>query len=69
MAEEPLAVPPFESYRTDPGRIVQRVRFPPATVRFLRLGPYRRPPTGLAADAGSASWAVAELDVRGVPAE
>jgi len=69
IAEEPFAVPPFASYRADPARVVQRLRFPPTRVRFLRVGPSRRPPTGLAVDVGFATWAAAELQVRGVPAE
>jgi hypothetical protein len=66
LAERPSAVPPFESYRADPTRIVQRLRFPLATTRFLRIGPYRQPPgSGLGPDVGFTTWGVAEIDVLG----
>jgi hypothetical protein len=65
LAESPLAVPPLASYRADPRRLRQRIRLPGATVRWLRIGPQRRPPgRGLAPDAGWEEWGVAELRVR-----
>jgi F5/8 type C domain len=70
IAAAPAAVPPLDSYRAAPARITQRFNFAPTTARFLRLAPYRRPPTAPppAADAGFTTWGVAELYVRGVPA-
>jgi hypothetical protein len=70
LTESPGAVPPLASYRADPHAVVQRIRFPGAAARYLRLGPVRPPPTGyvLALDAGFKSWGVAELQVRGVAA-
>ncbi|HWP64907.1 MAG TPA: discoidin domain-containing protein [Candidatus Limnocylindria bacterium] len=71
LAESANAIPPFASYRADPTRIVQRIRFPPARARFVRLGPYRSPPRdpySLAPDAGFFTWGVAEIDVAGAPA-
>jgi hypothetical protein len=54
-------VPPI-----DPTRIVQRIRFPVASVRHLRLGPFRQPPRGvITPDVGFKTWGVAELDVLG----
>lgn len=44
LAAADAVVPPFESYRADATRIVQRLRFPPTTVRLLRVGPLRTPP-------------------------
>jgi hypothetical protein len=69
LAESTAALPPLESYRADPHAVVQRIRFSPSEVRFLRLGPQRPPPTGyvLAMDVGFSRWGVAELTVRGVP--
>jgi hypothetical protein len=69
LAESGAALPPLESYRADEHAVVQRIRFAPKEVRFLRLGPSRPAPTGyvLAMDAGFARWGVAELKVRGVP--
>ncbi|HEX6131536.1 MAG TPA: hypothetical protein VF044_07370 [Actinomycetota bacterium] len=69
LAERPVALPPFESYRADPTRIVQRIRFPEAELSFLRVGPYRVPKTGFSIDATFTTWGVAELGVRGRPAE
>ena len=64
LAEQANAIPPFESYRTDPQRIVQRIRFAPAQARYVRIGPYRIPPTeGLAPDAGFRSWGAAEIEL------
>jgi hypothetical protein len=70
LGESAGAVPPLESYRADPHALVQRLRFPAAEARFLRLGPVRPAPTGyvLAMDAGFKRWGIAELHVRGVPA-
>lgn len=65
LAERPLAVPPVESYRRDPTRIVQRIDLPPTPVRFLRIGPFREPGTGFSPDASFRTWSVAEVDVRG----
>jgi hypothetical protein len=66
LAEQQAVIPPFETYRADPTRIVQRIRFPPATVRFLRIGPYRKPPKrDVAPDMGFKWWSIAELDVLG----
>ncbi|HWP64915.1 MAG TPA: discoidin domain-containing protein, partial [Candidatus Limnocylindria bacterium] len=65
LAEADAAVPPFESYRADPHAVVQRIRFPASEARFLRLGPFRPPPEGLAMDVGFKRWGVAELTVRG----
>jgi hypothetical protein len=69
IAEERTAIPPFESYRADPARVVQRIRFPVTTARFLRIGPYRRPPQGksLDPDTGSTTWGVAEIEVVAPP--
>jgi hypothetical protein len=67
LAENPLAVPPLASYRADPTRIRQRIDLAPATVRYLRIGPLRRPPTGFAVDMGFETWGVAELRVYGPP--
>ena len=66
LAELPAAVPPLASYRADPDRIVQRIRFPPQqAARYLRIGPYRPPPGGVQMDTGFTSWGVAEIDVIG----
>jgi hypothetical protein len=61
LAESLLAVPPVASYRADFRRIRQRIDFPVARVRWLRIGPYRRPPRFLSPDVGWTGWAVAEL--------
>jgi hypothetical protein len=69
LGESAVALPPLASYRVDPQAIVQRLRFPAADVRYLRLGPVRPRPTGnvLAPDAGFMRWGIAELNVRGAP--
>jgi hypothetical protein len=69
VVERPIAIPPLDSYRADPTRIVQRLRFPAAEVRFLRVGPYRKPEEStFTVDGAFRTWGVAELDVRGTPA-
>ena len=68
LAEQPVAIPPLRSYRADYRRIRQRIDFPAAAVRWLRIGPYRKPPPrGVAADVGWNAWRVAELAVYGRP--
>jgi hypothetical protein len=62
LAESTHAIPPLASYRANPRRVRQRVALPATPVRWLRLGPYRRPPSsGLAPDVGWTDWGVAEL--------
>jgi hypothetical protein len=61
LAEKSIAVPPLASFRADPTRVRQRIELSPATIRYLRIGPYRRPPGGLAPDTGFDVWGVAEL--------
>jgi hypothetical protein len=61
LAESLLAVPPVASYRADFRRIRQRVDFPVARIRWLRIGPYRSPPHVMSPEAGWTGWAVAEL--------
>jgi hypothetical protein len=68
LAEKPLAVPPFASYREDHRRVRQRIDFPASAVRWLRVGPYRRPPARtLDPDGGWTTWAVAELQAFAPP--
>jgi hypothetical protein len=64
LAEQGNAIPPFESYRADPRRIVQRIRFAPVRTRYVRVGPYRIPPSeGLAPDAGFTRWGAVEIEL------
>jgi hypothetical protein len=62
LSEAKVAVPPVASYRQDPQRIEQVIRFPAATARQLRIGPYQlraeSPWMGAAAE-----WGAAEIDV------
>jgi hypothetical protein len=68
IGKEFPALPPFQSYRADWPQIVQRIRFPQAVARFIRIGPFRMPAgEPFAVDAGFIEWGVAELYVRGVP--
>jgi hypothetical protein len=67
LAEDPLAVPPLASYRANHLRVCQRIDFPQASVRWLRIRPYRRPPPRGAPDTAWARWGVAELGVYGEP--
>jgi hypothetical protein len=69
LAEAPLAIPPLASYRANPTQIRQRIDLQkPVEIRFLRIGPYRRPPPGFQLDGGFVTWGVAELRAYGVPA-
>ena len=68
LAEALIALPPVVSYRLDYRRVRQRIDFPAARVRWLRVGPYRRPPRVLSAESGWAGWGVAEFLAFGPPA-
>jgi len=68
LAEKLLASPPLASYRADYTHVRQRIDFPPALVRWLRIGPYRRPPLrAYASDMTWRRWGVAELHAYAVP--
>ena len=68
LAESGVAVPPLASYRADRTRVRQHIELTPATVRYVRIGPFRRPPRNLAIDVGFETWGVAELWAYGPPA-
>jgi hypothetical protein len=62
LTEAKVAVPPVASYRRDPQNVRQVIRFPSATARQVRIGPYQMraesPWIGSAAE-----WGAAEIDV------